>query len=140
MRAGCASIRKSNASCPVRVACKIAQHSAERHALLQLGVHLAQDRQVAEPKERVGVVLERPPDEAPFLKVAKMILAKRRIHREDVALAVVLLAKLGHGRQPDEATEIVFADDPDAAGLLGVDLGGAAELLAMRALIGARAD
>ena len=44
MRAGCASMRKSNASWPERDRLQIAQHRAERQALLQLAVQLAQQR------------------------------------------------------------------------------------------------
>ena len=68
-------------------------------------------RQIAEREERVGVVLEGRADEAPLLQVAQVIFAQRRIHREDVALAVVLLAQLGDRRQADAAAEVVFADD-----------------------------
>ena len=112
---------------------QIAQDRAEGDAALLLVVNLAHQRKAAEVVKGIGVVLEGRPDEAPFLQVAKVVLAQRGVHRQDVALAVMFLAQVGDRRQTDTAAELVLAEQANLSGLFGVELGGAPELLAVRA-------
>ena len=72
--AGCASIRKSNASCPAREAISLRSTARKLGALGQRLVGLANDRQIGKrvaglPAARLGT------NESPLLHVAQMILA-----------------------------------------------------------------
>ena len=58
MRAGWALMRKSKASCPARVGCRLRSTARNGTPVLQLGVDLAQDDQVAEAEPGVGAVAE----------------------------------------------------------------------------------
>ena len=76
----------------------MADGGAPHGALPQLSGELAQRGQIAEAEERIGAALERRLDQAALLQVAEVVEAQRRIHDQDVLLAVVVSGALGHGR------------------------------------------
>ncbi len=113
MRAGSASMRKSNASWPLRSACSdltMARNGADA----ELGAHLADQQQIRKRVVRFGVGAQDRTNQSPLLQVAKMVFAEPRIHAEQIALRVVLLLEIFGRLDAGHPAEIVLADDPHA--------------------------
>ena len=84
--AGCASIRKSNASWPSRDASRLRSTARKRGAVGERFIGLAHDRHVEKRVEWLSVLAMRGSDESPLLHVAQMIVAHVLVALEQLPL------------------------------------------------------
>src|SRR5262249_29905806 len=103
----------------------------KRRPLLERGIGLLDDRQIRESEKDIGVGPMHGMNEPALHEVPQLVFSKRAIPNGQISQRVVLLLEHAGGGHTDERAKLFFAHDSNLLLLLGVQLLGAFELVAL---------